>query len=43
MKLNNKSLIIKAQNGDEVALAELIEKNNRANMEYCKKVYRKRS
>lgn len=34
--------IINAQNGDEQEMTKLINDNNRANLEYSKKIYRKR-
>jgi len=38
----DKSLIIKAQKGDNKSLEQLMIENNRINMECCKKVYWKR-
>lgn len=35
---NSLESIKKAQNGDKVELEKLIKYNNRANMEYCKKI-----
>ena len=40
MYKNDTQSIIKAQSGDKEELEELIKKNNRLNLEYCKKISR---
>ena len=42
MQEREKTLIAKAQQGDKEILAEILEKNKRSYMEYCKKIFRKR-
>lgn len=42
MQEREKALIAKAQQGDKEIMSEIIEKNKRSNMEYCKKIFRKR-
>lgn len=42
MQERDKTLIAKAQQGDKEILAEILEKNKRSYMEYCKKIFRKR-
>lgn len=42
MQEREKTLIAKAQQDDKNAMAELLEENKRTNMEYCKKIFRKR-
>ncbi len=42
MHERKKNLIVLAQKGDKEALAQIIEENRRINMEYCKKICRKR-
>ncbi len=39
---NNVENIIKAQNGDEDAMTELVENNKRAYLEHCKKILHER-
>lgn len=38
---NSTDSIIKAQNGDQDEMTNLIQVNNRTNMEYSKKIFRK--
>lgn len=42
MQERDKTLIAQAQQGDKEALAEILEKNKRSYLEYCKKIYWKR-
>ncbi len=42
MQERDKTLIAQAQQGDKEVLAEILEKNKRSYMEYCKKIYWKR-
>lgn len=42
MQEREKTLIAQAQQGDKEKLAEILETNKRAYMEYCKKIFRKR-
>lgn len=42
MQEREKTLIAQAQQGDKEILAEILEKNKRTCMEYCKKIFRKR-
>lgn len=39
---NTAERILKAQKGDEEEMTKLIEENNRTNLEYSKKIHRKR-
>ena len=42
MQVRCKTLIAKAQQGDEKIMTQIIEENKRSNMEYCKEIFRKR-
>lgn len=42
MQEREKALIAKAQQGDKEIMSEILEKNKRAYMEYCKKIFGKR-
>ncbi len=42
MHEREKALIVQAQQGDKEKLSQIIENNKRTNMEYCKKIFRKR-
>lgn len=42
MQVRNKTLIEQAQQGDKETLEKLINENKRINLEYSKKIFRKR-
>lgn len=42
MQVRCKTLIAKAQQGDEKMMTQIIEENKRTYMEYCKKIFGKR-
>lgn len=42
MQKRYRTLIAKAQQGDKEVMSLILEDNKRTNMEYCKKIFRKR-
>ena len=42
MQEREKTLIAQAQQGNKEKLEEILEKNKRTSMEYCKKIFRER-